>query len=167
MKVLEELRQGVEGVWESVSEGWRHLRGSAASALTRFKPGGKSSVPARVEDDASLPSPGWALLAGDIFEDSKKVLIRLEVPGMEKEDFDIEVREDVVIVRGEKRLEQQVSEGRYRVMQCAYGTFYRTIPLPGPVIADKAKATYRNGVLKITLPKAKSARARTIDIRVG
>ncbi len=164
MKVLEDLKQGVEGVWESVSEGWRRLRGSAAGALTRFKPGDRSSLPEYVDD--YLPSPGWALLAGDVFEDNRNIVVRLEAPGMEKEDLEIEVREDVLVVRGEKRLARESSEGRYRVMQCAYGTFYRTIPLPGPVVANKAKATYRNGVLKVTLPKTRSTRPRIIDIRV-
>jgi HSP20 family protein len=168
MKSLAGLRQGLEDVWDSVSDGWRRLRASAAGALTRFKPGGKSSLAAApIDDDAYLSSPGWALLAGDVFEDSKHVVVRLEVPGMEKDDFEIEVRGDSLIVRGEKRFEREASEGRYRVMQCAYGTFYRAIPLPSYVNADKAKATYRNGVLKIALPKAKSARARTIDIKAG
>lgn len=167
MKALTELRQGLEDVWDSVSDGWRRLRESAAGALTRFKPGGKSSLPAQVDDDLYLSSPGWALLAGDVFEDRKNVVVRLEVPGIEKDDFDIEVHDESLIVRGEKRFERQKAEGRYRIMQCAYGTFYRAIPLPVPVTADKAKASYRNGVLKITLPKAKSARARTIDIKLG
>lgn len=167
MKELAELKQGLEEVWESVSEGWRRLRESAAGALTRFKPGEKSSLPADVSDDLYLPSPGWALLAGDVFEDDKKVVVRLEVPGMEKDDFDIEVRDDALIVRGEKRFEREESEGHYRVLQCAYGTFHRVVPLPAPVIASKAKATYRNGVLKIELPKSESAKAKAIEIKVG
>jgi HSP20 family protein len=167
MKSLAELRQGLEDVWDSVSEGWRRLRASAAGALTRFKPGGKSSLAAPIDDDVYLSSPGWALLAGDVFEDGRNVVVRLEVPGMEKDDFEIEVRGDSLIVRGEKRFEREASEGQYRVMQCAYGRFYRAIPLPSYVNADKAKATYRNGVLKIALPKAKSARARTIGIKAG
>lgn len=167
MKALTELRQGLEEVWESVSEGWRRLRESAAGALTRFKPGEKSSFPAGIEDDLYLPSSGWALLAGDVFEDAGKVVVRLEVPGMEKSDFNIEVRDDALIVRGEKRFEREASEGRYRVLQCAYGTFQRVVPLPAPVIANKAKATYRNGVLKIELPKAGPAKAKAIEITVG
>jgi HSP20 family protein len=150
-----------------VADGWRRLRQSAAGALTPFRPGGQSSLPASVDDDLYLSSPGWAMLTGDVFEDRKQVLVRLEVPGMEKQDFDIEVRDDVLIVRGEKRFERESTEGRYRVMQCAYGTFNRAIPLPAPVTADKAKARYRNGVLKITLPKAKAARGRSIDIKIG
>jgi len=56
---------------------------------------------------------------------------------------------------------------RYRVRQCAYGSFHRAIPLPVPLEADKAAATYRNGVLRIELPKAERARARRIEIRSG
>jgi len=167
MKALADLKQGVEGVWESVAEGWRRLRGSATNALTRFRPGEKSSHPRHSDDDVYMPSPGWALLTGDVFEDSKNIVVRLEVPGLEQNDFEIEVRDDILIVRGEKGFEREKTQGRYHVMQCAYGTFYRTIPLPVSVTADKAQATYRNGVLKVTLPKAKSARPRTIDITVG
>jgi HSP20 family protein len=167
MKALAELRQGLGDVWDSVAEGWRRLRESAAGALTRFKPGGKSALPAHADADFYLSSPGWALLAGDVLEDDKKVVVRLEVPGMEKHDFDIEVRDDTLIVRGEKRMEREATEGRFHIMQCAYGSFYRTIPLPVPVVMDKAKATYRNGVLKITLPKAKQTKPRTIDIKIG
>jgi HSP20 family protein len=167
MKALAELKHGLEDVWDSVSEGWRRLRESAAGALTRFKPGGKSSLPAHVDDDLDLSSPGWALLAGDVFEDGKNVVVWLEVPGMGKDDFDIEVRDNSLIVRGEKRFEREASVGRYHVMQCAYGTFYRAIPLPAHVTADKAKATYRKGILKIALPKAKPEKGKTVDIRVG
>ncbi len=167
MKVLEELKQGVEGVWDSVSDGWRRLRESAAGAVTRFRPEGKSSLPAQADDDLYLSSPGWALLAGDVFEDGKNIVVRLEVPGLEKDDFDVEVLDDNLVVRGEKRFEREASKRHHYIMQCAYGSFYRAIPLPVPVIGDKAKATYRNGVLKIKLPKVKSARARNIDIKVG
>jgi HSP20 family protein len=83
-----------------------------------------------------------------------------------KDDFDIEVC-DSLIVRGEKRFEREAAEGRYRIRQCAYGTFYRAIPLPAYIFADKVKAIYRNGVPKIVLPKANRAEARAIDIKVG
>jgi len=73
---------------------------------------------------------------------------------MEKEDFAIEVRDGALVVRGEKRFERESTEGRWRVLQCAYGSFSRVVPLPLPVLADKAAASYRNGVLKIELPKA-------------
>jgi HSP20 family protein len=163
MKALAELKHGMEDLWESVGEGWRHLRERASGALTRFKRG-RASVPAAADDDLYLP--GWALLAGDVFEDERKVVVRLEVPGTEKGDFDLEVRNDALIVRGEKRFKREASEGHYRVLQCAYGSFHRAIPLPAAVIAQDAKASYRNGVLKIKLPKAETARPRTIEVKI-
>ena len=167
MRILEDLKQEMEDIWESATEGWRRLRQQAAGALTRFKPGDKASAAASVRNDFDLPSPNWALLAGDVFEDSKKIVIRLEVPGMEKSDFDIEVRDDVLIVRGEKRFESESGDGRYRVLQCAYGSFSRTIPLPAPIIVDQGNATYHNGVLKIELTKAKPAKTREAQIKVS
>jgi HSP20 family protein len=93
--------------------------------------------------------------------------VRLELPGLDKQDLDIEVRRDVLVVRGEKRYEQEPTSGRYRIRQCAFGSFHRSIPLPLPVIADKAAAHYRNGVMHIELPKAEHAHGRRIEVRSG
>lgn len=165
MDRLSELRHGLEEAWHSVADGWRHLTERAAGALTRFSPSNKPAETQPPTGELTIPAAGWALLAGDVFEDDAKVVVRLEVPGMEKQDFELEVHDDVLLVRGEKRYEHEATEGRYRVRQCAYGSFHRSIPLPAPVVGEKAAASYRNGVLRIELPKAEHARARRIDIR--
>jgi HSP20 family protein len=68
---------------------------------------------------------------------------------------------------GEKRFERESSEGRYRVLQCAYGSFRRIVPLPTPVLTDQAKANYRNGVLRIELPKPATDRPRKLTVKVS
>jgi HSP20 family protein len=71
------------------------------------------------------------------------------------------------VVSGEKRFEREDSAGRYRVLQCAYGSFRRVVALPAPVLADKAKASYKNGVLRVELPKAESAKSHRLTIKVA
>ena len=165
---LEEIKQGFTSLLDSVADGWQRLRQSAAGALVRFKPGEGANMPAKgeVDDDFYLPSHGWSMLGGDVFEDDARLVVRLEVPGMEKEAFTVEVVGDALVVRGEKRFEREESEGRWRVLQCAYGSFRRVVPLPAPVLADRAKASYRNGVLKIELPKAAPGKPQTLAIKV-
>ena len=160
MEKLNELKQGLEGTWHSLSEGWRQLRERTSGTLTRFTPSNDKTP----EQSADFPSANWALLAGDVFEDDDKFIVRLEVPGLDKSQLDIEVRNDMLIVRGEKRSEQETSNGQYRVRQCAFGSFHRSIPLPLPVLADKASASYRNGVLRIELPKAERTSGRRIEV---
>ena len=172
MEKLNELKQGLEETWHSLGEGWRHLRERASGALTRFTPAARrpneSTVPAQAAPGhGEFPSANWALLAGDLFEDAERFVVRLEVPGLDKQDLDIEVRSDVLIVRGEKRYEQESASGQYRIRQCAFGSFHRSIPLPTPVLAEKAAASYHNGVLRIELPKAEQARGRRIEVRSG
>lgn len=165
---LDNVKESFGSFWDSVTEGWRHLRESAASALTAFKPGADSQVPSRseVDDDFYLPMRGWSMLGGELFEDADRLVARLEVPGMEKEDLHIDVLGDVLVVSGEKRFQREGKEGRWRLMQCAYGRFRREIRLPVPVAVDRAQATYRNGVLRVELPKeARDApRRRTIEV---
>ena len=166
---LDEIKQGGTSFWDSVAEGWHRLRESAAGALTGFKAGKDEGLPAKgeVDDEFYLPSQGWSMLGGDVFEDDKRVVVRLEVPGMEKKDLDIEVQGDVLIVQGEKRFERQSSEGRYRILQCAYGSFRRAVSLPAAVLADKAKANYKDGVLRIELPKATTGTPRKLTVKVN
>lgn len=153
---MQQIREGVGSLWGSVAEGWERLRQSAAGALTRYRPGDKADLPAAADiDDASwLPGMGWAMLGGDVFEDDKRVVVRIEAPGMKKTDFDLQVSDGQLIVGGEKRFEHEGSQGRWRMLQCAYGSFHRTVSLPAAVRADQARASYRDGVLRVELPKA-------------
>lgn len=153
---LDDLKHGFNTFWDSVAEGWQRLRQSAAGALIRFLPGEASNLPGKgeVDDSFYLPSHGWAFLGGDVFEDAERLVVRIEIPGMRKDEFRIEVVDDALVVSGEKRFERETTEGRYRLLQCAYGSFRRTIPLPARVLADRADARYSEGVLRIELPKA-------------
>lgn len=166
---LNDLRQGVGALWDSIAEGWERLRQTTAGALTRYKPDDRASLPLPEEvDDASyLPGASWAMLGGDVFEDDKRIVVRLEAPGMSKGDFDIEVNDDTLVVRGEKRFERESTEGRWRVLQCAYGSFLRTVPLPAAVQTDKSSASYRQGVLKVELSKARPGKPRVTRVPVS
>jgi HSP20 family protein len=166
---LHDIRQGASALWESVTDGWERLRQTTAGALTRYRPGAKADLPLPEEiDDASyMPSASWAMLGGDVFEDDRRIVVRLEAPGMNKGDFDIQVLDDALVVRGEKRFERESSEGRWRVLQCAYGNFLRTVPLPAAVKSEKSRATYRNGVLRVELPKADPGKPSRKQVQVS
>jgi len=163
---FDQVKQGLEHAWDQLAEGWRELGQRATGALTRFRPAEAGASPGTAppaDDDLPLLS-GWAFLAADVFEDDDKVVVRLEAPGMRREDFHVELDGDLLSVRGEKRFERETGKGRYRVVQCAYGHFRRDVALPVPVQADKTSASYRDGVLRIELPKAEGARARKVDV---
>jgi HSP20 family protein len=166
---FDDIRQGFENLVDSVSEGWDRLRRTAAGALTRFRPGEKTELPRRDEVDDPFFAFGThlaAVLGGDVFEDETRIVVRLEAPGLEKGDFEIDVEGDRLVVRGEKRFERESTAGRWRVLQNAYGSFRRVVELPAPVQPDAAQARYRNGVLRIELPKVKAEPPRTRTIKV-
>lgn len=165
---LDGIKENMGSLWDNLAEGWKHLTAFATGAMTRFKAGDKTNLPAKtdVEDRSFLPTGSWAVLGGDVFEDDARVVVRLEVPGIEKDDLSIEVRGEVLVVSGEKHFEREATSGRWRVMQCAYGAFRRQVPLPAPVLADRASAHYKNGVLRIELPKASPGQPKSFRIRV-
>jgi HSP20 family protein len=171
-KLADHLKQGADQAWESLAEGWRELSARASGALTRFRPVPASSreAPMRAlaaSDEGLLPFGGWAFMASDVFDDDDQVVVRVEAPGMRREDFNIELHGDTLTVWGEKRSDRESSRGRYSVVQCAYGSFRRDVTLPVAVKAEKTKATYRDGVLRIELPKADEARARRIAVKTA
>lgn len=165
---IEDIRQGLSSFWDSVTEGWQHLRRSASSALTRFKPNEQSNLPAKtdIDDMFYIPSGTWSMLGGNLFEDNQRVIVQLEIPGLDKQDLDIEVQGNTLMVRGEKRFERESTEGRYRVLQCAYGSFQRAVALPVEVRADQAMASYKNGVLRVELPKVEAGVPRKHVVKV-
>jgi HSP20 family protein len=106
-------------------------------------------------------------MAADVFDDADRLIVRIEAPGMRREDFDVELNGDVLTVRGEKRIDHEAGEGRWRVVQCAYGSFRRDVVLPVSVKADKPRASYRDGVLRIELPKSDEARVLQVAVQTA
>jgi HSP20 family protein len=169
MSTMQQLREGLNEAWDTLMDGWQRLYRRAAGAITRFTPGkkeGDAGAP-REGREMAVRSTGWGVLAAEVFDDDDKVVVRLEAPGMVNDDFDLQVLDDYLVVRGEKQIERERTEGSYYVTECAYGSFERAIPLPDEVDAGKANATYKNGVLRVELPKSVSRRRRTIKVDVG
>lgn len=167
MSTMNQLRQGISRAWDSLTEGWREFRELAGDALTRFQPKTPRGDADTAEDRIVSRASRWGLLAAEVADNDESVQVMLEVPGLDAEDFDIEVRDDVLVVRGEKRLSREETRGNYHLMERAYGQFERAIRLPAPVDDDGAKATYRAGVLTISMPKSRSAQPRRISVDAG
>jgi HSP20 family protein len=161
------LREGLNEAWDTLVDGWQRLYRRAAGAITRFTPGKKAREDEQgVGQEIAVRSAGWGVLAAEVFDDDDQIVVRLEAPGLDKSDFDLEVLDNYLVVRGEKQIERERTEGCYHVTECAYGRFERAIPLPQEVDSGKARANYKNGVLRIELPKVASRRRRTITVDV-
>jgi HSP20 family protein len=165
--LTQQLKQGAEHAFESLSEGWRDLRSRAGDAITRFR---QSRDEARQQDDdpsEQIPSlQHWGVMAADVFEDDGQVIVRLEAPGMRKDDFTIELHGSMLTIRGEKRLDRERNKGGWHVRECAYGAFTRHVPLPVEVQPDRCSAQYRDGVLRVELAKAEGAPPARIPVTV-
>jgi len=152
-----QLEEKIGRVWELLAEGWRELLSRSGGALTHF---GKTPDP--LEGHQNFPN--WSLLAGETWETAHSVIIRLEVPGMRKEDFDISIRGNLLVVRGVKRSEGEQEGRRYDLMERAYGTFERKIPVTHGVRRDEADVSYQDGVLTVILPKADDIPPRHLSV---
>jgi HSP20 family protein len=102
----------------------------------------------------------------DIYENQDNIVLKAELPGMKKEDVSIEVKDNVLTLKGERKQEQETKKENYYRIERAYGKFSRSFTLPSTVKVDDVKATYKDGVLEITLPKVEEAKAKAIPIKV-
>jgi HSP20 family protein len=168
MPTLQQLREDLNDAWTGLLDGWQRLYRRAAGSITRFIPGKKDEMVAADTEarEIAVRSAGWGVIAAEVFDNDDKIVARLEAPGMEKGDFDLEVLDDYLVVRGEKQIERESTHGRYRLTECAYGCFERAIPLPEEVDAGRARATYKNGVLRVELPKATPGRRKRVRVDI-
>ena len=168
MPTLHRLREGLNEAWDTLLDGWQRLYHRASGAITRFTPGKKARKhDNQTSHEIAVRSAGWGVLAAEVFDDDDQIVVRLEAPGLEKSDFDLEVLDNYLIVSGEKQIGRERTEGRYHITECAYGRFERAIPLPDEVESARARASYKNGVLRIELPKSASRRRRRITVDVS
>jgi HSP20 family protein len=102
----------------------------------------------------------------DVSETKGDLVVKAELPGIDPKDIDISLNEGVLTIKGEKRQEKEEKEEGYHLVERSFGSFTRSIRLPREVQNEKINASYRNGVLKITLPKSEEAKKREIKIKV-
>jgi HSP20 family protein len=108
-------------------------------------------------------SSGW-VPAIDVYEDKDHVFVRAEIPGMKKDEIDISLHEGVLALSGERKLEKEHEKAEGHRVERFVGRFQRSITLPSPVDAAKVRATYKDGVLAVTLPKAEEAKPKQISV---
>jgi HSP20 family protein len=101
----------------------------------------------------------------EVFERGGELVVCADLPGMTKDDVQVDITHNAIVIRGERRSEREEEEEGYYRTERSYGSFYRTIPLADGVDTEKAEATFRNGVLEITMPAPERAERRQLEIR--
>lgn len=120
--------------------------------LTRFKGG-----------ETERFSAGWEP-AVDIYETENEIVMKVELPGLSKENVNIELKDNILTIKGERKIEEEVKKENYHRIERSYGYFQRSFSLPSIVQQDKVKASFKDGILDIKLPKAEKAKPAQIKI---
>jgi len=102
----------------------------------------------------------------DIEEDNENIMVKAEIPGMKKEDIQVSVQGNMLNITGERKQESETKNKTFHRVERAYGRFSRMITLPTDVDSDKVKASYKDGILNITLPKPESIKPKNIDVEI-
>ena len=112
-----------------------------------------------------MPPGGMLMPVTDVTETDKEIEISAELPGLEDKDVQINLSDNVLTIKGEKKAEKERKEKDFRMVERSYGAFERTIELPEGVNPDSIKATIAKGVLTVTVPKPAPAQAKTIEVK--
>ncbi|MFQ5830950.1 MAG: Hsp20/alpha crystallin family protein, partial [Candidatus Methylomirabilia bacterium] len=107
----------------------------------------------------------WAPVV-DLYESNDELVVSAELPGVKEKEIQVTLTGDLLTIRGERTQKREVREEHYHRLERVFGKFERNIPLPIPVRSDKVKATYRDGVLEIRLPKTEEAKPRAIKVDI-
>ncbi|NIV50194.1 MAG: Hsp20 family protein [Gammaproteobacteria bacterium] len=108
----------------------------------------------------------WAP-AVDVFEKDETLVFRAELPGLEKDDIEVRVEEGTLVLSGERKRDVETNEGGVYRLERAYGRFVRRFRLPEGYDASKVNASYKNGLLEVSLPKAEDAKPRKIEVHAA
>ncbi|HEV2462478.1 MAG TPA: Hsp20/alpha crystallin family protein [Acidobacteriaceae bacterium] len=103
----------------------------------------------------------------DVYEDEHQIILKLEIPGLKQEDLDIQLENNNLSVRGERKFEKEEKEENFHRIERRYGSFYRSFTIPNTVNPDTVKADYDAGVLRIQLEKRAEAKPKQIKVQVG
>ena len=110
-------------------------------------------------------SSGWNAPLVDMYQTDDEIVVRAAMPGVSADDVNIEVRSDTLSIRAEITQETEDQGKTYHIREQRFSTFARSLTLPAPVVADKANAEVKDGVLTLTLPKAEEAKPKSITVK--
>jgi HSP20 family protein len=121
------------------------------------------------------PAPLWRSTAAnlwdpdvDVYQKDDQLIIKADLPGLRKDEVSVEITDDAVTIQGQRKTEHEEERGGYFRSERSYGSFHRSVPLPEGAITDQAKASFRDGVLEITLPAPPAAtKGRRLEISDG
>lgn len=122
--------------------------------------------------DFSLPTRDSGLFSGwtpalDVFDEKEHLTVKVELPGLKKEDIELSLHDGVLTVSGERKNEREQKDGEAFRSERYFGRFQRSVTLPTPVDAAKVSAAYKDGILTVTLPKAEEAKPKQIEVSVS
>jgi HSP20 family protein len=160
-KLRSELERSVSRAWEGLTEGWREVLTRGNGALTQFVRAAKQKKGEEVTKDF----PRWGFLASECWETAQAIIVRIELPGMRKEDIDVCVSRGRLKVRGEKRYAPGDGPRYYHLMERAFGRFERTIALPPDTDAKRAEVSYQDGIITVILPKIEATPPTQLSIK--
>ena len=126
----------------------------------------------RLMEDVERPlwraeSSEFLRLAVDVSETDDSFIVKASLPGINPEDLDISMTDNVLTIKGEIKMEEEKEGEKYHIRERRFGRFMRSLTFPVPVDADKIEATYENGVLTLVLPKAEEAKPKKIEIKTN
>jgi HSP20 family protein len=104
--------------------------------------------------------------AVDVYEDKDDVVVKAETPGLSKEDIHVEVTDSTLTIKGEKKREETIKDDEYYCCERSFGSFTRSVDLPCEVKAEQVKASMKNGVLEVRMPKTEEAKKRAITVKI-
>lgn len=118
------------------------------------------------EKEEAMAIADWSPLV-DITEDEKEYIVKAEIPEMKKEDIKLNVHEDVLTISGERKYEKEEKGKKYHRVERAYGSFVRSFTLPEDADGTKVSAEYKDGMLKVHLPKSEKAKPKAIEVKIA
>jgi len=145
--------------WDPVRE-LRTMRRTLERMMDELMGAGEAEVP-EVRGEVGTWQP-----AVEMYETDTEYVVRAALPGVDPKSIDVEVADDGLTLRAERREEKEERGRNYLRRELRYGLFQRTLPLPGGVKADQAKATYKDGVLEVHVPKTEQAQARKVQVQI-
>jgi HSP20 family protein len=117
------------------------------------------------QGEEGLLNSGWNPSV-DVYEDKNGLVLEADLPGMKPGDFELNIENNVLTLRGERKFEKKSDEGNYHRVERSYGQFTRSFTLPTTVAVDQVNAEFRDGVLRVTMPRREEAKPRQIQVQV-